>query len=784
MIGLRNMLIAGGVLLVGSINSTGAERLNVAPKPVVADKVADRYESSGFNRTTLGGLLGERMKANLEQRLLRDVDEDLLLAGFKKRPGSHPWIGEHVGKYLDAACHAWAYSGSDPLKAKIDRMVRELVAAQKDDGYLGTYTDDERWTSWDVWVHKYCLIGLLTYYRMTGDPSSLEAARRVGDLLDRTFGDEPGKRDIIRSGTHVGMAATSVLEPMAALYRYAGEQRDLDFCRYLTRAYDQPHGPKIIATLLDTKDVHKTANNKAYEMLSNLVGLCDLYRLTGDRRFVDPPLIAWEDIVKNRLYITGSPSSGEHFRDNHDLPAGPDAHVGEACVTVTWMQLNLQLLRLFGEPRFAEELERTVYNHLLGAQHPTEGHFCYFTPLYGKKPYQGRKSISCCQSSGPRGVSLIPQMVWGRLDDGVVVWLYSSGRTTIDLPDGNTVELVSTTDFPVSGRVEFTVSPKRQAEFPISLRVPEWCNHFEARAGSERFVGHRGELLQIRRQWKEGDRIDVEMDMTVKVLNGGKSYPGFAAVRRGPEVLAIDSAVNPDLRSVRLAGLASTDSDELGLQPVPQSGLPDRWGGDELFEINGLVATRTQPIQRRIRVVPFSAAGRQGTLFGVWLPTPDNLPAGGTALTAFGHERWSRRGNVDGSICDQMLDTFRVTYDGKPADLDWYEVEMDQPAEVRRVVFAHGRVFHDGGWFDTSKEKPQIQVRREPGGDWETVATLESYPHADASHAPRLRDGHTFEVRLPKPVTAIAVRIVGRPSSGDNPNQAFSSCAELQAHSE
>jgi hypothetical protein len=375
-------------------------------------------------------------------------------------------------------------------------------------------------------------------------------------------------------------------------------------------------------------------------------------------------------------------------------------------------------------------------------------------------------------------------MVWGRLEDGVVVWLYSPGRTTMNLPDGNTVELAATTDFPVSGRVGFTVSPKQQAEFPICLRVPEWCNGYEARVGSERFVGDRGKLLQIRREWKRGDRIDVEMDMTVQVLNGEKSYPGFAAVRRGPEVLAIDSAVNPDLRSVRLAGLASTNPDELGLRAALQSELPDDWAGDELFEINGLVATRTQPEQRRVRIVPFSAAGQQETSFGVWLPRPDNLPASGTALTAFGHERWSRRGNLDGSICDQMLDTFRVTYDGKPADLDWYEVELDQPAEIRRVVFAHGRAFHDGGWFDTSKGKPKIEVRRKPDGDWETIAMLEGYPNTDATHAPRLRDGDRFAVRLPKPVMAIAVRIVGRPSSGDKPNQAFSSCAELQAHAE
>ena len=104
----------------------------------------------------------------------------------------------------------------------MDRVAHELIATQKDDGYLGTYTDDKRWTSWDVWVHKYDMLGLLAYYRVTGDKSALTAAEKVGDLLVDTFG--VGKRDIIQSGEHVGMAATSVLEPMVYLYHWTGRR--------------------------------------------------------------------------------------------------------------------------------------------------------------------------------------------------------------------------------------------------------------------------------------------------------------------------------------------------------------------------------------------------------------------------------------------------------------------------------------------------------------------------------------------------------------------------------
>jgi hypothetical protein len=273
---MAKVAIGVGCLLAAAALGAPGPRLADAPEPVVAGKIKDRFVPAPYDTQRIRGLLGERMRVNLEGRLLR-VNEAALLAGFQKRPGSHAWIGEHIGKFLHAAANTWAYSGDPRLKTMMDRMARELIDCQMPDGYLGTYTEDQRWTSWDVWVHKYNLIGLLSYYEVTEYRPALEAAKKIGDLLARTFGDGAEQRDIIRSGTHVGMAATSVLEPIAMLYRYTGEQRYLDFARYIVRAYDNPGGPKIVASLLATGSVFKTANGKAYEMMSN-----------RPRRFVPP----------------------------------------------------------------------------------------------------------------------------------------------------------------------------------------------------------------------------------------------------------------------------------------------------------------------------------------------------------------------------------------------------------------------------------------------------------------------------------------------------------------
>ncbi len=135
-----------------------------------------------------GGMLGERFGVSEANRLLT-INENELLDCFEQRLKPHQdWAGEHVGKWLHAATLTWADTSDKALKAKLDRVVGRLLKTQETDGYLGTYIPAHRWTSWDVWVHKYDLLGLLTYYQYTGSKPALEACKRVGDLLVRTFG--------------------------------------------------------------------------------------------------------------------------------------------------------------------------------------------------------------------------------------------------------------------------------------------------------------------------------------------------------------------------------------------------------------------------------------------------------------------------------------------------------------------------------------------------------------------------------------------------------------------
>ena len=386
---------------------------------------------------------------------------------------------------MHAATLAWAYTGDPALREKLDRVAADLIHSQEPDGYLGTYVPEQRFglydgADWDVWSHKYNLLGLLTYYQYTGNKAALAACRKMGDLLIATF---PAKKSILAAGTHMGMAATSVLEPIVLLYRATGDERYLQFARYIVKSWDEPNGPKIIATLLTQKQVNKTANGKAYEMLSNLVGLCELARATGDRALLEPVLNAWQDIVDKRLYLTGSASAGEHFQADFVLPNGMESNICETCVTVTWIQLNLQLLRLTGESRFGDELERYFLQPPCRGPASATAATGAITRPWKAASLTTRGSIAAIPAAPaawpwPRRPPICAATTRGATCCWSARWRAS--HATLEL-GGQAVTVQQQSGFPRSGESVLTLRLAQPATFALRVRVPAWASPLVSR---------------------------------------------------------------------------------------------------------------------------------------------------------------------------------------------------------------------------------------------------------------------------------------------------------------
>ena len=583
-------------------------------QPVVKDKIIPNFTSIPFENQKYTGYLGTRFTQNLEKRLL-NVDEEGLIGSYLKRPGIHPWAGEHVGKYLETACNVWKLTKNETLKKQMDRMMFELINTQKEDGYLGTYTPDQYWTSWDVWSHKYNLHGLLTYYATTGYQPALETSKKMGDLLCKTFGKNPGQRDMLTAGEHVGMAATSVLDAMVDLYKYSGDKKYLDFCYYILDAWEQDNGPHIISAILKSGKVTDVGNRKAYEMLSNYVGLIKLYQVTGDPKFLKAVEAVWQDVEKNRLYSTGTASDHEHFQEDGVLPAEANANMGEGCVTTTWVQLNQNLFALTGDVKYLNQLEKSVYNQLLGAENPETGCVSYYTPLMNKKPYTCY--ITCCQSSVPRGIALVPNFTFGNIKNVPTVLFYEPAVYKISNQKINATFKIEG-NFPESGNLTISVETSKATEFPLALRVPAWCVNFVAKVGNKEYKGNPNEFVTITKTWKSGEKISVKFDMPIQEISGGKSYPNKIAFQRGPQVLALDKSLNSEKAFDLLVNLKEKVAVKNPNIANESKILPKNWIGNQAYSVDILNKNE------KIYLVPFAEASQTEGEMSVWLPVTVN----------------------------------------------------------------------------------------------------------------------------------------------------------------
>lgn len=582
-------------------------------EPIVKHTVPNKANSLALENIKLYGYLNERVYANIFQRLLK-IDETGILEAYYNRPGKQTWVGEYTGKYLHAASRAWRYSKNEQLKTQMDRIVDILIACQNKDGYLGTYLPADYWTNWDVWAHKYNMLGLLSYYSVTGCKPALEASIKMGDLLCRTFGEKENQLNIIKSSGHVGMASTSVLEPMTELYRYTGDNKYLDFCYYIVKAYED--GPKIISTLNTVGRVDKVANAKAYEMMSNLTGIVKMYQVTGDENLIKAADTAWNDISKYRLYITGTASKAELFQDDFVFPASNDDHMGEGCVTTTWLQFSQSLYNLTGDCKYMDEIEKTIYNHLLAAENPGTGCVSYYTALQDKKPYRCSINAHCCLASIPRGIAAIPELVYTKSTDNNVfcINMFTAGEFSDNVftKKGKEVPVKCVIDskFPEEGKVIITLNSAKKANFKLALRVPEWCNKFVANIDGKSIEGTPGKYLYIDRQWNLKTTIQISFDLNVQTLPGGKSYPDCIAVKTGPQILSVDQALNPELKDLDKITIGSVD-----LELLPKALLPNGWVGSQIYRTKAYYDGA--PID--LKLVPFAEASQTEGDIRTWI---------------------------------------------------------------------------------------------------------------------------------------------------------------------
>jgi hypothetical protein len=202
------------------------------------------------------------------------------------------------------------------------------------------------------------------------------------------------------------------------------------------------------------------------------------------------------------------------------------------------------LLQLEGQTLDGDLIERTMYNALFAAQSPDGRSLRYYTAIDGPRKYHPADTY-CCPGNWRRIVAELPEMIYYRsADGGVLVNLYTSSTAEVPIASDLTVRLRQETDYPNSGKVVINVEPSRAAEFPLTLRIPQWCESAAVSVNGQAAgsPAKPGDWHSLKRVWKAGDVVTLEMPMKNRLVRGRKLQAGKVAVMRGPLLFCFSPA--------------------------------------------------------------------------------------------------------------------------------------------------------------------------------------------------------------------------------------------------
>lgn len=605
-------------------------------------------------RTRLGGWLGAAIDASRRGRLSTFIDGPqaapirLFDPAVADQHRSGDWYGEHAGKWLQAAARAAAASGDTALQANVDAVVQHLLGLQREDGYLGCYAADRRftekqppkpaswdgapaWRTWDVWVHAYLLLGLLEVHRQRPQPALLQSAVRIGTLCWQTFVQRG--LDITTCGNHHGLSALVLIEPAVRLHQASGDARFLQLAERLVAQADAHPPLALLQRLLAGHDAADIATGKAYQLLWTGVGLAALHRATGRADLLQAAQQLWANVRQQHLTPGGGPWGGVGQRSREVFnPAGvfsPQGYV-ETCSTMAWIQLNRELLAITGDAALADEIETAAYNDLLAAAGPDGHDWCYYVFGNGRRAHTTR--WRCCKSSGALALEDLPDLAvaWAE-PDLLRVQLYGPADSTLSWPDGRSLRLQQHTAYPTDAAVRLQITLDTARHFTLALRVPTWAEgaslHIDGQA--QDLAAPPGGWCLCTRRWTGAERIEWTLPMRLR--------------RHQRRHRNVQESKAPDGRPVRQE-VQCADFVAFGRGPLLYAcGLVDGWRSEETLRLpdapphswlqplpdpqaeDGAPLLRLQPLGRGpIDLQPAYRAG--GRHHGAWRTTWFHLP--------------------------------------------------------------------------------------------------------------------------------------------------------------
>jgi DUF1680 family protein len=486
--------------------------------------------------------------------------------------------------------------------------------------------------------------------RATGKRSLLDVATKAADFLATTF--EKPTPELARNAV-----CPSHYMGTVELYRETGERKYLRLAAKFLDLRDV--APSGTDDNQDRMPFRRQTQAAGHAVRANYLyaGAADVCAETGDETLRKPLEAIWGNVVGRKMYLTGacgalydgaSPDGAKdqktiarvHQSYGRDFQLPNSTGHNETCAAIGNVLWNERMLRLTGDAKYADVMERTLYNAVLAGV-SLDGKAFFYTntlrqldampvPLRWSRTREPWISCYCCPPNVARTIVQVNTLAYGRSARGVWVHLFGASKLDTTLPDGGRVKLRQETDYPWDGRVKITVEAAPEGDTSLYLRVPGWATGATLEVNGKPAAATAGRYAEVRRAWKAGDVVDLALPMKPRLVEAHplvEETRNQAAVMRGPLVYCLESPDLPKGASVQSITLPVTirltprsDRDLLGgvvaLEGKAERTVESAWG-DELYR--EITPAAARPVD--VRLIPYFAwANRGKSEMTVWIP--------------------------------------------------------------------------------------------------------------------------------------------------------------------
>ncbi len=576
-----------------------------------------------------------------------------------------------VAKWLEAAAYSLINHPDAELEQRVDEIIALIGSAQQEDGYLNTYftvkEPGRQWTDLHEAHELYCaghmIEAAVAYYEATGKDSLLTIMKKNADHIYRHFIEEkaegyPGHPEIELALMRLYDVTKEkkYLELAAHFINVRGVDADFFKKEAETRGWYvwgmDVNNPEYAQNQAPVRELTEAAGH-AVRAVYLYTGMAHLAAETEDEALVRACETLWENITKQRMYVTGgigSTNLGEAFTKNYNLPN--DTAYAETCASIGLMFFARRMLQMKKDSRYADEMERALYNTVLAGMQLDGKRFFYVNPLEVIPGISGEAvthrhtlperpkwfGCACCPPNVARTLTSIAEYAWSETEDTVFSHLYVGGE--LDLMAEKGVKIHVETGYPYDKTVVYRMETRQEqtAEFTLAVRLPGWCKKWNIRVNDstvcvktpERGTGVTKDVklengyLYITREFADGDIINCYYSMHGERVYANPAIAsdnGKVALRRGPLVYCVEGVDN--------------DGDVLGLSVAEgkidtEEYKPELLSGVRVLKVPGVRRKRTEelylsekPEEEKVTItaVPYYAWGNRGlNEMRVWLP--------------------------------------------------------------------------------------------------------------------------------------------------------------------